>query len=553
MKIQIIFVCIILFNILSHFYFNSKFKYEEKNVELTNSKLSADKPIKYVPTFSFNDPPITYNLLKKLLKDQLLPDKEKITNQQPGIIVDNFYCNKVIFEFAYTALWNLQQKNFVTDYKPDEILRKIVIPSIGDDINLKIFPLTPSRVAFSLPTQTNMLFMHFVFNSNYYLGKNYGCINQLYNHIYDHTKFNIESLTAQAYIDYINSFEDRTQCKFQFMPDSYLLENKQQCLDFFKLIGSNGYKEEKKSGGIIFFLKISEGLHKGLTALDEKLEEKIKNLFENGLKCGEKNDTMKIQKYVPNLLLLNEHEFNFTAYVLVASTNPLIAYYYDGFLKLSEKNSTNKNGHISNYTQVEKKFLDDINETELHEFQTWNFDQLQNHLLANDYINDTDWIRNNFRKQLKEIMVQSLRMSQYVFEKKSQLFGIFEYNFVLDNTLKPWLIEINTTPTLYDPSSTGQNHLVKMLKEMFDIMYAFLRSRMKRIIQLINKVSKDMPMDFEFPPEMYSSIKVGFDAVNINYLDEDFMPSNDNEFQKIIDENFNGFARYSKIIPDECL
>ena len=42
------------------------------------------------------------------------------------------------------------------------------------------------------------------------------------------------------------------------------------------------------------------------------------------------------QKYVANPLLLDkQNKFDFRIYMLVASVNPLIVYYHDGFLRVS--------------------------------------------------------------------------------------------------------------------------------------------------------------------------------------------------------------------------
>ena len=42
-----------------------------------------------------------------------------------------------------------------------------------------------------------------------------------------------------------------------------------------------------------------------------------------------------MQKYITNPYLLEGHKFDFRIYMLIASTNPLIVYYHDGFLKVS--------------------------------------------------------------------------------------------------------------------------------------------------------------------------------------------------------------------------
>ena len=41
------------------------------------------------------------------------------------------------------------------------------------------------------------------------------------------------------------------------------------------------------------------------------------------------------QKYISNPDLLEGHKYDFRIYMLIASTDPLILYYHDGFLRVS--------------------------------------------------------------------------------------------------------------------------------------------------------------------------------------------------------------------------
>ena len=41
------------------------------------------------------------------------------------------------------------------------------------------------------------------------------------------------------------------------------------------------------------------------------------------------------QKYISNPDLIDGHKYDFRVYMLIASTDPLIVYYHDGFLRLS--------------------------------------------------------------------------------------------------------------------------------------------------------------------------------------------------------------------------
>jgi hypothetical protein len=95
-----------------------------------------------------------------------------------------------------------------------------------------------------------------------------------------------------------------------------------------------------------------------LEILNNRNEIRIKRKYDNGKLCGKIIDNIIAQKYISNPLLVNGHKFDFRIYLLIASTDPLIVFYHDGFLRISlskySKNSTEKSTHFTN-TALSKK------------------------------------------------------------------------------------------------------------------------------------------------------------------------------------------------------
>ena len=550
--IMIIFFLIIVLDLTAIYFIGSKFGNHE--VHLKHSQ-------KGIPIYSFDHPEIAYQYLKQLDPPQMLPPALSNNLQKHDRVLDYNYCNSVKRYFATHSDQIFLERNVLSDY--GGFVRNQILPKIKSNIHKLSYTGIGNNT--EIPQQITIFFMLFILHRHFHFEEQFGCLNQMHNHIYDDTIFNTKSLTAQAYSDYIKSYETKPQCITNFMPDSYLLANSTQCIDFFNYITSNKYQEEKKEKGIIFFRKIAGGVHKGQGVLifEDQMEKIIIRDYDSGMKCGLNTDNIQMQRNVPNLLLVHGHKFDFRVYLLIASTNPVIAYYHDGFLKLSvhpfEFNSTNNNVHLSNTHLAQEAFEKaknsswlGMNETELRNFQTWTFERLQNYLLEKGYTNDTNWIENSLRKQLKEALIHLVRMTQHAYLKKSQLFEIFGCDFVLDENLKIWFIESNTTPSLAGYSLDREKILVKMVIDMFDLMYGYLKSRLKRVILFINKLPQNINSTNTLD-DNYENLKSKFDDINTNNMELEFRPSIQNGFYKIVDENLEGIARYSNIITEECL
>ena len=71
---------------------------------------------------------------------------------------------------------------------------------------------------------------------------------------------------------------------------------------------------------------------------------------------------------------------------------------------------------------------------------------------------------------------------------------------MLDDSLNLWFIECNSSPQLIGTNQLKTDVLTKMLKDMFEIQYGLLRSRMKRVhkfMETYHKNAGDNELDFQ--------------------------------------------------------
>ena len=116
-----------------------------------------------------------------------------------------------------------------------------------------------------------------------------------------------------------------------------LLIDETECNSFFAFINSDEYKKIKEKESMPFITKVSYGSHRGhgLEILDEPHEYRLRRKYDNGAICNQAKDNILAQRYISRPLLIDQHKFDFRIYMLIASTDPLIVYYHDGFLRMS--------------------------------------------------------------------------------------------------------------------------------------------------------------------------------------------------------------------------
>ena len=486
---------------------------------------------------------------------------------------DPEYCEKVRKLVVEEPEIYFNQLNFFTDEPATTFMRSTLIPRVGKVLN----PMTSQakktkgrpKGPFFMDPDVTITYMVREMHYQYRLGKEIGCLFQEYNIIPGIETLYRKDTIASAATNYTYKYADRPQCfdGNKFFPRTLALDNATECREWFNYINTKEYEEEKRQKTIVFIRKISVGSHqgKGVQPVDEDEEKNLTATYQNGKLCGSVKNPVIVQRYIHNPLLVVDHKFDFRIYMLIASVNPLIVYYHDGFLRVSlfEYDVTNKEKgmHLTNTAQSirsKEKVLKEglMNETELENLQMWNLTRFTNYLVEVGKVESIDWLETYLRPQFQHAMQHLIRMTQHMFFPSSALWQLLGIDFMLDDDLNLWFIEANAGPELKGTPKEKETLVTTMILDMFEIVHAQLKSRLKRTIKYINWLDQSGLLtrddDGKVKISKLEQRKQEFADITKNYLDEEFEIRSDNGWVKIIDENKDGLDRYNYMFGIEC-
>jgi len=338
------------------------------------------------------------------------------------------------------------------------------------------------------------------------------------------------------------------------MPITYVLSKKDECIKFFEFFASEEYFKHKALQHVVFMEKLASGtLAHGATGVKPFLDERedlVRERYDDGNKCGQISDNTVMQWYVPNPLTIEGHKFDIRVHFLVASIDPLIIYYYDGYFRVSplifDPNSDDPNGMLSNTHEgkLDKWFIE------------LNYTGLADYLYKNKVIDDPDWAENSLRYRMKKFFIHLINSTVDGFSKDSNLYEMFGCDFLLDTDLKMWFIECNSDPSYSFPGRPKAARNTKMLIDHFEIMFGYLRSKLKRWIIFANDITKELG-DKELSKEELQEYVIPktdqFIEISKSRFEPEFVPSKQNSFVKIVDLNLSGPERYGNLFPKECV
>eukprot|EP01084_Bolivina_argentea_P164582 286134_1 len=177
-----------------------------------------------------------------------------------------------------------------------------------------------------------------------------------------------------------------------------------------------------------------------------------------------------VQKYINNPYLIGNKKFDLRIYVLVTSYSPdLIVYIYrSGFARFTSLRYSNSNSNLDNtYMHLTNAAVQKTNDEYNRDNDLkWSIRSLKLYLITK-YGEEKV---NILFKNIQDIIIKSLICVQNVIINDKHCFELYGYDILIDNQLKPWLIEINAAPSF--SHSSHEDHLLKfsVISDCLDIV-----------------------------------------------------------------------------------
>ncbi|CAE8719113.1 unnamed protein product [Polarella glacialis] len=152
--------------------------------------------------------------------------------------------------------------------------------------------------------------------------------------------------------------------------------------------------------------------------------------------------------------------------------NPLAAWFYqDSYLRFSfadydPRKLANKYSHLTNnsISKHAEDFEDRADET------MWHSDEFRDHLAGLNIVRNGKHIKDPWleivQPAMKNAVLRTLECGQDNVAQRASSFELFGYDFMVDEDLNVWLIEVNSSPDLSSSTSTTKQLVKVMIEDM---------------------------------------------------------------------------------------
>lgn len=187
-----------------------------------------------------------------------------------------------------------------------------------------------------------------------------------------------------------------------------------------------------------------------------------------------------IQKYLASPYLINGRKFDLRIYVYVSSYDPLCIYIYDnGLVRFasskyshSSKSLSNRYVHLTNYSvnKYNDAYIKNEDEagTDSHK---WGLKALWKYLQMAGQ--DVEAVKSKIKAIVIKTIIASVptvtSLSKSHCKYRHTCHELFGFDIFLDHHLKPWLIEVNISPSLHTSAPLDKHIKYGLVRDLFNV------------------------------------------------------------------------------------
>jgi tubulin polyglutamylase TTLL1 len=282
--------------------------------------------------------------------------------------------------------------------------------------------------------------------------------NQLICHFPNHYELTRKDLMLKNVKRYRKELEkENGEIVLDFLPLTYVLPG-----DYSLFV-----EEFRRNPCSMWIMKPSGGAQgKGIFIIN-KLQQ-IKKWSKKVDAKNQKVETYVVSRYIHEPLLIGGKKFDMRIYVLVTSYRPLQVFLHaDGFARFCNVKYDNDLSQIDNpfihLTNVSvQKTNDEYND---QHGGKWTVSNLRLYLEGTRGMEPTKRLFD----EITQIVILSLKAVQGVMINDRHCFECYGYDIIIDANLKPWLVEVNASPSL--SATTRSDRMMKstLINDVLDV------------------------------------------------------------------------------------
>lgn len=190
-------------------------------------------------------------------------------------------------------------------------------------------------------------------------------------------------------------------------------------------------------------------------------------------------DLHVVSRYISNPFLVDNLKFDLRIYVLVTSYDPLRIYLYEEGLArfASEEYQTckrNKFVHLTNYSVNKKneKFVQNVDYRKDNIGHKWSLSALFQRLRSQGVDIELIWMKiyDTVIKSVLSITDWVLEASYETGIGRTNCFDLFGFDILVDSELKPWVLEVNLSPSLATDSPLDLHIKSHLIADTFNLV-----------------------------------------------------------------------------------